>query len=206
MKILFCLQLLFEYTLAVFLTSYIHVSKNRQSTKNTALTKRKKNTCWFPKRVLFQASKQFFFSMLTLLTWNETLYFLIDFWALYGRLYCKVGSFFHLLPFAGNRRTTILPTTSVTWSLYYNAHWLRWSQNCSTIYPLKFKYRRLDTTRMANDWLKDEQCLVRYFLIIVLHLVLLILASIPIHDFLVWKTKFDGFGVQKSSCHLSHAS
>jgi hypothetical protein len=59
---------------------------------------------------------------------------------------------------------------------------------------------------MANDWLKDEQCLVRYFLIIVLHLVLLILASIPIHDLLVWKAKFDGFGVQKSSCHLSHAS
>ena len=132
MKIWFCLQSLFEYTLPVFLTSYIHVSKNRQSTKNTALTKRKKNTCWFPKRVLFQASKQFFFSMLTLLTWNETLYFLIDFWALYGRPYCKVGSFFHLLPFAGNKRSTILPTTSITWSLYYNAHWLRWSQNSST--------------------------------------------------------------------------
>ena len=81
--------------------------------------------------------------MLTLLTWNETLYFLIDFWALYGRPYCKVGSFFrffHLLPFAGNRRTTILPTTSVTWSLY-NAHWLRWNQNCLTDL-LRFKYRR----------------------------------------------------------------
>ena len=128
-------------------------------------------------------TKQFFFSILTLLTWNETLYFLIDFWALYARPYCKVGSFFHLLPFAGNRRTTILPTTSVTWSLYYNAHWLRWSQNCSTDL-LKFEYRRLDTDRMANDWLKVKQCLVRDFLIIVLHLVWLILASIPIHDLL----------------------
>ena len=104
--------------------------------------------------------------MLTLLTWNETLYFLIDFWALYCRPYCKVGSFFrffHLLPFAGNRRTTILPTTSVTWSLYYKAHWLRWSQNFLTDL-LKFKYRRLETTRMGNDGLKDDQCLVRYFL------------------------------------------
>ena len=59
---------------------------------------------------------------------------------------------------------------------------------------------------MADDWLKFEQCLVIYFLIIALHLVWRILASIPIHDLLVWKTKSDGFGVQKSSCHLSHAS